>query len=118
VTADLLLVGAVLVLAGAVLSKVAIRLGVPSPVQFLAIGMLAGSKGLLGIEFGDVISTTAAAAVFSILRSCGVALNKRFASLPRVMNPPLIRLRRTVMGCALTESCSVDRWGRWRDQVP
>jgi len=150
-SAGVLLVGAVLVLAGAGLSKVAARLGVPSLVLFLVIGMLAGSEGVLGIEFDDVeiaqqvgiialayilfsggistswtdirpvalpgaalatvgvllttvilgllssvvfgigllpglllgavISATDAAAVFSILRSRGVALNKRFASL-------------------------------------
>ena len=150
-TEGVLLVGAVLVLIGAGLSKVANRLGVPSLVLFLVIGMLAGSEGLLRIEFdnteiaqqvgiialayilfsggldtswadirpvalpgaalatigvllttvilgllssvilgigvlpglllGAVISATDAAAVFSILRSRGVALNKRFASL-------------------------------------
>lgn len=146
-----LLVAALLVLAGAVLSKAASRLGVPSLLVFLVLGMLAGSEGILGIEFdnaevaqqvgiialayilfsgglatvwsdvrpivlpgaalatvgvlitavvlgllsslvlglgrleglllGAVIAATDAAAVFSILRSRGVVLDQRFASL-------------------------------------
>jgi Kef-type K+ transport system membrane component KefB len=43
VTEGVLLVGAVLVLIGAGLSKVANRLGVPSLLLFLVIGMVAGS---------------------------------------------------------------------------
>lgn len=148
---EVLLIAALLVMAGAGLSKLSSRFGVPSLVLFLVLGMLAGSEGILGIEFDDValaqqvgivalayilfsggldtswreirgvalpatglatvgvlitsvvlgllsaavlgldpleglllgavISATDAAAVFSILRSRGIVLNRRFASL-------------------------------------
>jgi potassium/hydrogen antiporter len=147
----MLLIGASLVLCGVLLSKASSRLGVPSLLLFLILGMLAGSQGVLGIEFDDaqlarqvgivalayilfsgglgtrwgdvrpvlapgaalasfgvlatavvlgllssavlgidpleglllgaVIAATDAAAVFSILRSRGVALNRRLAAL-------------------------------------
>jgi potassium/hydrogen antiporter len=47
------LVAAVLLIAGVFLSKTSSRLGVPSLLLFLLLGMLAGSEGLLGIEFED-----------------------------------------------------------------
>jgi len=49
----LILLGALLLLAGVLLSKTSSRLGVPSLLLFLGLGMLAGSEGLLGIEFED-----------------------------------------------------------------
>ena len=49
----LIFVAAALLLAGVLLSKTSSRLGVPSLLLFLVIGMLAGSEGLLGIEFED-----------------------------------------------------------------
>lgn len=53
--ADLrILVGALLLLGGVLLSKTSSRLGVPSLLLFLGLGMVAGSDGLLGIEFDDV----------------------------------------------------------------
>lgn len=48
-----LLVVAVLLLLGVFLSKTSSRFGVPSLLLFLGLGMLAGSDGLLGIEFDD-----------------------------------------------------------------
>jgi potassium/hydrogen antiporter len=48
-----ILLAAVLLLAGVLLSKTSSRLGVPSLLLFLGLGMLAGSEGLLGIEFED-----------------------------------------------------------------
>ncbi len=44
---------AVLLFAAIVASKLSSRLGVPSLVLFVGVGMLAGSDGLLGIEFED-----------------------------------------------------------------
>jgi potassium/hydrogen antiporter len=48
-----ILLAAVLLLAGVLLSKTSSRFGVPSLLLFLGLGMLAGSEGLLGIEFED-----------------------------------------------------------------
>jgi potassium/hydrogen antiporter len=48
-----ILLAAVLLLAGVLLSKTSSRLGVPSLLLFLGLGMLAGSEGLLRIEFED-----------------------------------------------------------------
>jgi potassium/hydrogen antiporter len=47
------LLAAALVLAGALLSKTSSRFGVPSLLLFLFLGMVAGSEGVLGIEFDD-----------------------------------------------------------------
>lgn len=49
----LIFLAAVLLLAGVLLSKTSSRFGVPSLLLFLVLGMLAGSEGLLGIEFED-----------------------------------------------------------------
>lgn len=49
----LILAAAALLLGGVLLNKTSSRIGVPSLVLFLALGMLAGSDGLLGIEFDD-----------------------------------------------------------------
>jgi potassium/hydrogen antiporter len=49
----LILLAAVLLLTGVLLSKTSSRLGVPSLLLFLGLGMLAGSEGLLGVEFED-----------------------------------------------------------------
>ena len=48
-----ILTGAALLLGGVLLSKASSRLGVPSLLLFLGLGMVAGSDGLLGIEFDD-----------------------------------------------------------------
>lgn len=57
-----LLIAAVLLLLGVVASKVSSRLGVPSLLLFLALGMLAGSDGPGGIELED----------FELVQSLGV----------------------------------------------
>jgi potassium/hydrogen antiporter len=49
----LMLVAAVLLLGGVLLSKTSSRFGVPSLLLFLFLGMLAGSDGLLGVQFED-----------------------------------------------------------------
>jgi potassium/hydrogen antiporter len=48
-----LFLAAALLLAGVLLSKTSSRFGVPSLLLFLFLGMLAGSEGVLGIEFDD-----------------------------------------------------------------
>ena len=48
----LILMAAVLLLAGIVSSKLSARLGLPVLVVFLGVGMLAGEDGIGGIEFG------------------------------------------------------------------
>ena len=47
------LLAAFLLLAGVLASKLSYRLGVPALLLFLALGMLAGSEGVIGIEFAD-----------------------------------------------------------------
>jgi potassium/hydrogen antiporter len=49
----LLLLTSLLLFAGVLLSKTSSRLGVPSLLLFLGLGMLAGSEGVLGVEFED-----------------------------------------------------------------
>jgi len=49
----LMFLAAVLLLLGVLLSKTSSRIGVPSLLLFLGLGMLAGSEGLLGIDFED-----------------------------------------------------------------
>ena len=46
-----ILVTGVLLLAGIAASRISAKLGVPALLLFLAVGMLAGSEGLGGIEF-------------------------------------------------------------------
>lgn len=48
-----ILAAAGLLIAGVIASKTSARLGVPSLLLFLGIGMLAGTDGLIGIEFDD-----------------------------------------------------------------
>ena len=48
-----ILAAAGLLIAGVIASKTSACLGVPSLLLFLGIGMLAGTDGLIGIEFDD-----------------------------------------------------------------
>jgi potassium/hydrogen antiporter len=50
---NLLLIGSVLLILSIVASKTSLKLGVPTLIFFLVIGMLAGSDGLGGIYFND-----------------------------------------------------------------
>ncbi len=50
---NILLVGSLLLLISIVAGKTSYRFGVPTLILFLAVGMLSGSEGLLGIRFDD-----------------------------------------------------------------
>ncbi len=52
-TENILLVGSLLLIVSVFLGKTSYRFGVPSLLLFLAIGMLAGSEGIGGINFDD-----------------------------------------------------------------
>lgn len=56
------LIAALLLIAGVIASKTSSRIGVPSLLLFIGLGMLAGSDGIVGIEFDD----------FELARSFGV----------------------------------------------
>lgn len=50
---EFVLLSAGLLFAGVLASKLSSRLGIPALLLFLALGMLAGSEGLVGVEFSD-----------------------------------------------------------------
>lgn len=50
---QLILIGSLLLLISIIISKTSHRLGIPSLIFFLLIGMLAGSEGIGGIYFND-----------------------------------------------------------------
>ncbi len=52
-TENILLIGSLLLLLSVVVGKTSYKFGVPTLLLFLVIGMLAGSEGLIGINFND-----------------------------------------------------------------
>ncbi|MFM7429100.1 MAG: hypothetical protein ACKO1F_04295 [Flammeovirgaceae bacterium] len=54
---NILLLGSLLLFVSIVASKTSFRLGIPTLLLFLGIGMLAGSDGIGGIRFDDPKST-------------------------------------------------------------
>jgi potassium/hydrogen antiporter len=52
-TENILLIGSVLIFISVLAGKTSLRIGVPTLILFLAIGMLAGSEGLGGIHFDN-----------------------------------------------------------------
>jgi cell volume regulation protein A len=52
-TAVALLAAAILLVLSALVSRTSIRVGLPLPIVFLALGMAAGSEGVAGIHFDD-----------------------------------------------------------------
>lgn len=51
---NILLIGSILLLISIFAGKTSYRFGVPTLILFLLIGMLAGSEGIVGIEFNDL----------------------------------------------------------------
>ncbi len=81
---------AALILLGVLASKVSDRLGVPALLLFLAIGMLAGSEGVGGIDFEDfeLAQTVGIIALAFILFSGG--LDTHWSSVRPVLVPGLL----------------------------
>lgn len=79
------LIAALLLIAGVIASKTSSRLGVPSLLLFIGLGMLAGSDGILGIEFDDfeLAQSFGIVALGFILFSGG--LGTRFADVRPVL---------------------------------
>lgn len=48
---NIILIGSILLIASVLAKKISVRLSVPALIIFLAVGMLAGTDGLLGIQF-------------------------------------------------------------------
>lgn len=90
---------AALILLGVLASKVSDRLGVPALLLFLAIGMLAGSEGVGGIDFDDfeLAQTVGIIALAFILFSGG--LDTDWTSVRPVLVPGLLL---ATVGVAIT----------------
>jgi potassium/hydrogen antiporter len=97
----LVLSAAVLLLGGVLLSKTSSRFGVPSLLLFLALGMVAGSEGLLGIEFDDfeVARSFGVVALAFILFSGG--LSTEWSRIRPVLAPGVALASVGVLGSAL-----------------
>ncbi len=69
-----LLVGAILLLLSILASKASSRIGIPSLVLFIVIGMLAGSDGIGGIQFNNlaIVQSVGVIALIFILFSAGL----------------------------------------------
>ena len=82
-----ILFGSLLVLAGILSSLVALRFGAPLLLAFLAVGMLAGEAGPLGIKFEDVELTYTAGSVALGLILFDGGLRTRFQTFRNVIGP-------------------------------
>jgi cell volume regulation protein A len=82
-----ILFGSLLVLAGILSSLVALRFGAPLLLAFLAVGMLAGEAGPLGIKFDDVELTYTAGSVALGLILFDGGLRTRFQTFRNVIGP-------------------------------
>lgn len=94
-----ILLGAVLVLAGILSSLVALRFGAPLLLIFLVIGMLAGESGPGGIHFDDVGLVYAVGSVALALIIFDGGLHTRFAVFRSVLGPASVL---ATIGVALT----------------
>jgi potassium/hydrogen antiporter len=83
----LVLLAALLLLGGVLLSKTSSRFGVPSLLLFLLLGILAGSEGILGVDFDDMAFAQSAGiiALAFILFSGG--LGTRWRDISPVLAP-------------------------------
>lgn len=73
---NLLLFFAVLLITSILLSKISDKFGIPSLIIFLGVGMLAGSDGLLGVNFDDqmIAQNVGMLALIFILYAGGLVL--------------------------------------------
>ncbi len=85
----LILLSAVLLLAAILSSKLSTRAGVPTLVLFLAVGMLAGEDGLLGLAFDDFALAHGAGTVALLLILFDGGLSTRLSSVGLVWRPAL-----------------------------
>lgn len=83
----ILLLGAALIFVGVVSSKLAYRIGVPTLVLFILIGMLAGTEGIGGIDFAayDIAHAVGTISLAVILFDGG--LRTSFSSIRAVWKP-------------------------------
>ncbi len=86
----LILLAAVLLLAGIVSSKFSSRVGLPVLVLFLGIGMLAGEDGLGGIAFDDVTVAHAIGTLALAVILFDGGLQTRWSALRAVWKPSLL----------------------------
>src|SRR5262247_1421489 len=86
----MILLGALLVLAGILSSLVAMRFGAPLLFVFLLVGMLAGDSGPGGIIFDDVRSTYIVGSVALALILFDGGLRTRFATFRNVLGPAMV----------------------------
>jgi cell volume regulation protein A len=95
------LIAALLLFGGVLLSKTSSRLGVPSLLLFLFLGMLAGSDGLLGIQFEDFAQAQAygVLALAFILFSGGAST--AWSDISGVLKPGLALASAGVLASAL-----------------
>jgi cell volume regulation protein A len=90
VTNEMLLLGALLVIAGILSSRIATRFGAPILFVFLLIGMLAGEDGPLGIQFSDYrLANLVGALALSVILFDG-GLRTRLAGFRGVFAPSLL----------------------------
>jgi cell volume regulation protein A len=94
-----LLLGAALLLAGILSSLVAMRLGAPLLLVFLAIGMLAGEDGPLGIGFSDYRATYLVGTLALSLILFDGGLRTRLATFRLALAPALLL---ATLGVAIT----------------
>ena len=86
----MILLGALLVLAGILSSLIAMRFGAPLLFVFLLVGMLAGESGPGGIRFDDVRSTYIVGSIALALILFDGGLRTRFATFRNVLGPAVV----------------------------
>src|SRR5262245_58274583 len=82
-----ILLGAILVLAGIMSSLIALRFGAPLLLAFLIVGMLAGEAGPGGIKFDDVRTAYIVGSIALGLILFDGGLRTRFATFRGVLPP-------------------------------
>src|SRR5260370_24427414 len=98
-----ILLGALLVLAGILSSLVALRFGAPLLFVFLLVGMLAGESGPGGIRFDDVRSTYIVGSIALALILFDGGLRTRLATFRSALAPSLVLATiRVLLTAALT----------------